>query len=265
MGARVLICSSAQSKMANCVRDIIHEGHNIVMVDTWSQELINPLTLSEMDVVIVETSFFGAPIDEVLNRMLKICYKAEIIVLHEEDLEPEYMEGYSVVPGQQFARNYVDVLSHHGMRLGKAIARREAAVGRHIPGLEPPRVLCIDDDESARDILKVILTKGGYQVEETDSARVGLALLRRFAMDGTPFSVIIVDLMMPGMDGFEFLAQMRAGKWAANTPVIVSSSRNDPNAISQVYRYDIAGYVLKPYQPKRLLESVAEAMELGDV
>lgn len=85
----------------------------------------------------------------------------------------------------------------------------------------------IDDDEDLRDVLKSLLTSQGFTVSDFADARKALASLR---LGHTP-SVIVLDLMMPGMSGWEFFKQLRADAHLASLPVVmITATRPSPLA-----------------------------------
>jgi CheY-like chemotaxis protein len=82
-------------------------------------------------------------------------------------------------------------------------------------------VLVIDDDPISRKLLDVTLTQLGYTTIARENAEAGLEAVRALSP-----SAIVLDLLMPGMDGFEFLARLRAMPEHANTPVLVWSVKH---------------------------------------
>ena len=86
---------------------------------------------------------------------------------------------------------------------------------------QPPcRVLVVDDDPAVRDILRRTFTKAGWEVSEAENGREGLAAIT----DSIP-ELVLLDLMMPEVDGFEFLENVRRNDALKNVPVIVLTSK----------------------------------------
>ena len=95
-----------------------------------------------------------------------------------------------------------------------------AVVSKHAPD-KSSSVLVVEDDEATRSIMKKSLTRQGCCVEEAENGRAGLEKLGSFRPD-----VILLDLMMPEMDGFEFLSQLRARDEWADIPVVVVTAKS---------------------------------------
>jgi CheY-like chemotaxis protein len=81
-------------------------------------------------------------------------------------------------------------------------------------------VLVIDDDGEARQILRTLLEEEQYEVREADNGRSGLAVVQEAIPD-----LVLLDLMMPDMDGFQVLAKLRADPRYADLPVIVVTAK----------------------------------------
>jgi CheY-like chemotaxis protein len=82
-------------------------------------------------------------------------------------------------------------------------------------------VLIVEDDPQTRDMLRRTLEKDGWQVTEAQNGKVGLAQL-----EGHVPSLILLDLMMPEMDGFEFMEALRQRKDTQRIPVIVITAKD---------------------------------------
>ncbi len=129
-----------------------------------------------------------------------------------------------------------------------------------IGGYIDKKVLIVDDDVTSRFVLINYLKEIGCIIEEAEDGFMALAILRKHAIQQKPFHLVIVDLMMPNMDGFEFLSTLRKRSWGKSIPLLVSSSRKDPEAIIKVKYNNIKGYLLKPVTRENLLDKVTEAL-----
>ncbi len=113
-------------------------------------------------------------------------------------------------------------------------------------------ILIVDDDNDVRSALAELLEEEGFAVEGAPNGRAALARLR----NGTVHpAVILLDLMMPGMDGWDFRSeQMRDPKLAAVPVVIVSASGFSRESIGIQFRP--AAYVAKPIERSELLDVI---------
>ncbi|MFD2473048.1 response regulator [Amycolatopsis silviterrae] len=114
-----------------------------------------------------------------------------------------------------------------------------------------PRVLLIEDDQAVRDGLRLALTYQGHTVDAVETGEEGLARLA-----GDPADVVVLDLMLPGMDGFEVCRRIRA---AGDLPIIMLTARNDDIDVVAGLEAGADDYVVKPAQA-RVLEARIRAV-----
>jgi len=106
------------------------------------------------------------------------------------------------------------------------------------------KILVIDDDSAVTDLLSVLLQSNGFEVLATNSSTEGMNIARQ-----DPPDLIILDLMMPEMDGWEVCRAVRA---FSQVPIIVLSALNDPSMVASVLDSGADDYLTKP-TPSRVL------------
>jgi CheY-like chemotaxis protein len=121
------------------------------------------------------------------------------------------------------------------------------------------RILIVEDDPDVQVTLVDLLEDVGYQVDCAANGQEALNHLRR----GTLPSVILLDLMMPVMDGYEFYDHLQANaEWATIPVLVVSAAARELNADS---RLGAAPHVQKPFRAQQLLALIAHTTRQGDV
>ena len=118
------------------------------------------------------------------------------------------------------------------------------------------RVVCIEDEPEMIDLVKLILGRKGYEVTGAMGGREGLEVIAREKPD-----LVLLDLMMPDMDGWEVYQKMKAAEGTRAIPVIVVTAK--AQSIDKVLGLHIAkvdDYITKPFGPQELLESVEKVM-----
>lgn len=114
-----------------------------------------------------------------------------------------------------------------------------------------PTILVIEDDPITSRLVTLVLTNTGYQVASASNGIQGLEM----AQDNPP-GLILLDLMLPGLDGFDVLDQLRAIPQTSNVPVIVISSKSQPGDKQIASRLGADAYLTKPYKQPELLEKI---------
>ena len=118
-------------------------------------------------------------------------------------------------------------------------------------------VVCVEDDPEMIDLIKLILSRQGYEVLGANGGREGLEVIRRTHPD-----LVLLDLMMPDIDGWEVYQQMRDDKATRDMPVIIVTAKAqsvDKMLALQIAKVD--DYITKPFGPAELLTSVLRVLE----
>ena len=114
------------------------------------------------------------------------------------------------------------------------------------------KILIIDDDEDIRSIARLSLSRvGGMDVIEASSGADGLRKAREEAPD-----VILLDMMMPRMDGVETLAALRSQAATAGTPVIFLTAKAVGGEVDRLTALGATGVLIKPFDPRSLSADV---------
>ncbi len=119
------------------------------------------------------------------------------------------------------------------------------------------KVVCIEDEPEMIELVKLILEKKGVEVIGAPGGREGLEVIARERPD-----LVLLDLMMPDMDGWEVYQQMKARPEMQNIPVIVVTAK--AQSIDKVLGLHIAkvdDYITKPFGPTELAESVRRVLQ----
>ncbi|MGI6207212.1 MAG: response regulator transcription factor [Anaerolineae bacterium] len=123
-------------------------------------------------------------------------------------------------------------------------------------GARTPKVLCIEDDAEMIELMKLILQQQGYDVRGCTNGPSGLAAAQESRPD-----VILLDLMMPGMGGWEVFRRLRQDASLADIPVIVVTARaQNIDKMLGLHIARVDDYVTKPFGPQELLDRVGAVL-----
>lgn len=119
---------------------------------------------------------------------------------------------------------------------------------------KPQTILLVDDDDFIQDVYTTEFEESGLSVETADDGEEGLEKLR-----SDSFDAVLVDVIMPGMDGLEFLEALREEGLAQSASVIVLSNQGQPDDVESAEAYDIDGYIIKASKvPSEILEEIID-------
>jgi two-component system NtrC family sensor kinase len=118
------------------------------------------------------------------------------------------------------------------------------------------RLLIMDDNADNRDILRRHLERQGYGVTTADNGQLGLDLL----LTGE-FELVLLDVLMPVMDGFEVLKQMKSTPALRETPVVMISALDESNSVVRCIQMGAEDYLMKPFDPVLLSARIGASLE----
>ena len=121
-----------------------------------------------------------------------------------------------------------------------------------------PEILIVDDSEMNREILKAILDDD-YEISEAAS---GEECLQKLHDEGRSFALILLDIMMPGMDGFEVLSIMNKEHWIEDIPVIMISSEDTASSVRYAFELGISDYIGRPFDASIVYQRVRNMIKL---
>jgi CheY-like chemotaxis protein len=116
------------------------------------------------------------------------------------------------------------------------------------------RVLVVDDDPLVRNLLSAVLHDANFDLDEAVDGQDAL-----FIAAARPPDVVVLDVMMPGMDGFEVCRTLRADPAFSSTRIVVLTARNTPTAREEAYRSGADAFFTKPFSPLDLIDTVIGA------
>lgn len=105
---------------------------------------------------------------------------------------------------------------------------------------DSPLILVVDDDKSMRMLLRLALEQEGYQVLEAEDGSAAIVAYQHYQPD-----VILLDAVMPGMDGFACCTELRTGK-NSHVPVLMITVLDDPDAVERAFAVGATDYIIKP-------------------
>src|SRR6266498_2187343 len=116
-------------------------------------------------------------------------------------------------------------------------------------------ILVVDDDADIRTLIETVLEPYGHEIATASGGQEAINKLKR-----KPYDLVILDIMMPGLSGYEVLEQIRAMPSRAETPVIVVTAKHDPAGLSREIKGGAVDHIAKPFMPEELEEVVQRAL-----
>lgn len=114
--------------------------------------------------------------------------------------------------------------------------------------MDNPLILLVEDSETIHKLVSRKLKKDGFRFEYRENGKEGLDAVRELKPD-----LVILDVMLPSMNGFEILRQIRSDKDLADTKVIMLTSKNRSEDIEKGFSLNVDDYIDKPFKPTELV------------
>ncbi|MBE2198514.1 MAG: response regulator [Anaerolinea sp.] len=116
-------------------------------------------------------------------------------------------------------------------------------------------VLIVDDESMTRDLLRMMLTPVGYEICEAEDGEEALQKI-----EATPPDIVLLDVMMPNMDGLTLCHHLRGHQATAQLPIIMLSAKTNFNSIEEGLNAGANKYLTKPIARKVLLATIQELL-----
>jgi len=129
-------------------------------------------------------------------------------------------------------------------------------VGDNAGRLALRRVLVVDDQRQIRDMLEGALTEAGARVFTAENGEEALRLLPRHRPE-----LILLDLYMPAMDGWQFLERLPSAAPTPAPPVVLQTSADDYDSVQRARRLGVAAYVSKPFRLNEVVETCGRVLD----
>lgn len=115
------------------------------------------------------------------------------------------------------------------------------------------KILVVDDDVTVTQLMKMLLTMEGHQPTLVNDSTKALD-----AADAVRPDLITLDLMMPGLSGFELCDLLHRDPRFAKIPILIISARDDPDSMERAFQAGARGYITKPFGVDTLTEKIQE-------
>lgn len=122
--------------------------------------------------------------------------------------------------------------------------------------MKPHKILIVDDEPSILLALESLLNAKGYSTQKASDGKEGLTVAKRFRPD-----LILLDVMMPNMDGHEFASTIRKSKKLLDTKIIFITAKGETSDKMKGYLTGGDDYIIKPFSTEKILERITFLLE----
>jgi adenylate cyclase len=191
---------------------------------------------------------FVADLDKLLGEATLLLDRIDGLVTYSGGDAPPSEEAARTAEGTAAPTGVVESL----LKAVRPIAAKEA----DLAAVQPSRILVVDDNASNRDLLSRRLQRQGHTVLQAEDGAIALAVVEKAAVD-----LILLDLMMPGISGYDVLASLKNDPRFREIPVIMISALSELDSIVRCIEAGADDYLAKPFDPTLLRARVGSSLE----
>lgn len=118
-----------------------------------------------------------------------------------------------------------------------------------------PRIMLIEDDDRLRNLIRLHLSRAGITVQACENAATGLKQILQVRPD-----LLVLDLLLPDMNGLQVLQALRGEAITKDLPVVVLTAKKDIDTISNARRFGANAYLIKPVRLDKLTKTILEEL-----
>lgn len=227
------------------IRQVTDSNINVNILSTYDTQIISALPKDFYEVIVIEDinrNNFSLNCAKLLKRT---CKKSDIILISDNKEAYLDTEILKIISKKFFLDRYRKVLESCNIKLIDIVDTNNVESENAIEEIK--NIVIVDDDSISLAILDNILTVEGYNVEPFDSANEAIGHLSLIENSNQKVDLFILDLIMPNVDGFKLLKEIRDYDSFNKTPILIASSINDKRIVAQAAKYGVSGYILKPF------------------
>ncbi len=126
---------------------------------------------------------------------------------------------------------------------------------------EKPKVLVVDDDETCRMLVRTILSNSGYEVAECGDGAAALTYMQSNIPD-----LLVLDIMMPGLSGYDVAVQMKQRPALQSIPIVMLTAKGEPDDMLVAYKdFQVDYYITKPFTSRQLIAGIKLILENSEI
>lgn len=250
----IVIAEANAASRGVLVSMITRAGDRVAAQASGAHEALGAIKRSKPTIAIIDLQLFESEASPSLSALFEGLSDTAIVAMGPGDDKELAAKAFKLGALGYLAKPFNEAHVLRVLTQVNAIMARRAAVtpGGDAPA-GTPRAVIIDRDHEARNLLRSILERGGFQVvAEADSGMEGL-----LAVDGNPTDFVCLAVDLPEIDGLNTLSCLRATH--PKLPIFMVTAHADRETVAQALQRGVRDYIIKPFDPERIILSVTRA------
>lgn len=199
-----------------------------------------------------EVLFYGAGYQLLIRFLKEVCYFVKVIFPEKAfiDLPRHWLRS-------ELEKKILDAFSFTLKKCDKMNVNEISTGGGHVTkGLLRKRIVAADDEKYIRELISIKLTSLGYEVITVENGQKAVEAVKTYTPD-----LVLLDVVMPVLDGFSALKEIRKNPKFQKTPIIMLTAQKTEEEKQKGYSLGASEYLIKPFSPTQLAEKISKFLE----
>lgn len=281
---KILFLLNDSLEYKKLINKLIYSNIRVNFLEGYTEGLINIINEMNYDIILVEDDTSSKQKFNLIRLLSRRYSNKRLILISDSKYEKNDNSKFEVISKDELIRTYRDIFIKYGAEVKGEIQEESSLISDDIKLLEQidsldkfrgnfsisrntksvvkrkKHIVIVDDDDISLLVLTNLLKTYGYEVTIFNESMEAIKKIKEMRKQGKKIDLFILDLMMPVIDGFTMLKYLRETKKFESTAVLISSARNDHDAIKRVSKYNVNGYLLKPYSKNFIIDRIEKVI-----
>lgn len=281
---KVLFLLNDSLEYKKLINKLVDLNIRVNILEGYTEGLINIINEMNYDTILVEDDTSSKQKFNLIRLLARRYSDKRLILISDSKYEKSDNSKFEIISKYDLMRTYIDIFIKYKSEIEDKVQEEKLLLSDDMNLLKEiyslnklgenlsisrttksvvkrkKHIVIVDDDDISLLVLSNLLKIYGYDVTIFNEGMEAIKKIKEMSKHGRKIDLFILDLMMPVIDGFEMLKHLRETKKFESTAVLISSARNDHDAIKRVLKYNVNGYLLKPYSKNFIIDRIKKVI-----
>lgn len=281
---KVLFLLNDSLEYKKLINKLVDLNIRVNILEGYTEGLINIINEMNYDTILVEDDASSKQKFNLIRLLARRYSDKRLILISDSKYEKSDNSKFEIISKYDLMRTYIDIFIKYKSEIEDKVQEEKLLLSDDMNLLKEiyslnklgenlsisrttksvvkrkKHIVIVDDDDISLLVLSNLLKIYGYDVTIFNEGMEAIKKIKEMSKHGRKIDLFILDLMMPVIDGFAMLKHLRETKKFESTAVLISSARNDHDAIKRVLKYNVNGYLLKPYSKNFIIDRIKKVI-----
>lgn len=281
---KVLFLLNDSLEYKKLINKLVDLNIRVNILEGYAEGLINIINEMNYDTILVEDDASSKQKFNLIRLLARRYSDKRLILISDSKYEKSDNSKFEIISKYDLMTTYIDIFIKYKSEIEDKVQEEKLLLSDDMNLLKEiyslnklgenlsisrttksvvkrkKHIVIVDDDDISLLVLSNLLEIYGYDVTIFNEGMEAIKKIKEMSKHGRKIDLFILDLMMPVIDGFAMLKHLRETKKFESTAVLISSARNDHDAIKRVLKYNVNGYLLKPYSKNFIIDRIKKVI-----